>query len=417
MQDLRHELDPQGDTILVLRCPNTQQAVWERKDETIKLKQKNKTRRRMLYDFDSVSDTEDGRCDDRNAHEPTPETIAPSIESSMPNDSGEAHGDNSDRNEVQFRLSSRHLALASPVFKTMLNGFWKESAPLSDQYNRSAKPLSPLQNDSNCQVRYELAATEWGAEDFLLLMNIVHCQSIKVPYSIDLETLGRMSVLVDYYHCQEATQFFAGLWIDKLSGGLPTTYGRNCVTWMFVSWVFSRSDIFEKMTQLAIRTCNGGLGTINLPFPPMLLSTATPHLQDLSKLMCFVAVIEQKRDHFIHMIFALLGNTCKHLREGHCGCDFECTSMLLGSLLRGMEKNELYGACSAERAKSLVLSLKSGKRYICTSVYSNTYSAHPCTLHALLEPGIERLWDGLVGLKLDEYNGQKKKSADVPSLT
>ncbi|KAG5942530.1 hypothetical protein E4U59_001072 [Claviceps monticola] len=417
MRDQRHELDPQGDTILVLRCPNKQQAVWEPKDEATKLKQKNKARRRKLYDFDSVSDTEDGRCDDQNAHKPTPETIAPSIESSMPNDSGEAHGDNSDRDEVQFRLSSRHLALASPVFKTMLNGFWKESAPLSDQYNISAKPLSPLQNDSNCQVRYELAATEWGAEDFLLLMNIVHCQSKKVPYSINLETLGRLSVLVDYYQCQEAIQFFAGLWIDKLSGSLPTTYGRNCVTWIFVSWVFSRSNIFEKMTQLAIRTSNGGLGTINLPFPPMLLSTATPHLHDFSKLMCFAAVMEQKRDHFIDMIFALLGNTCKSLREGRCGCDFECTSMLLGSLLRGMDKNELYGACSVERATSLVLSLQSGKRYVCTSAYSSHYSAHPCTLLALLQPGIEKLRGGLVGLKLDEYNGQKNKSADVPSST
>ncbi|KAG6037850.1 hypothetical protein E4U40_002062 [Claviceps sp. LM458 group G5] len=417
MRDLRHDLDPQGDTILVLRCPNTQQAVWEPKDEATKLKKKNKARRRKLFDFDSVSDTEDARCDDQNAHEPTPEAIAPSIESSTPNDSGEAHEEKSDQNEVEFRLSSRHLALASPVFKTMLNGFWKESAPLSDQSNRSAKPLSPLQNDSNCQVRYELAATEWGAEDFLLLMNIVHCQSIKVPYSIDLERLGRMSVLVDYYQCQEATQFFASLWIDKLSGSLPTTYGRDCVTWIFVSWVFSRSNIFEKMTQVAIRTCEGGLGTINLPFPPMLLSMVTPHLHDLSKLMCFAAVMEQKRDHFITMIFALLGLTCKHLREGRRGCDFECTSMLLGSLLRGMDKNELYGACSAERAKSAVLSLKSGTRYVCTSVYSGIYSAHPCTLHALLQPGMEKLWNRLDGLELNEYNGQKKKSADVPTST
>ncbi|KAG6093284.1 hypothetical protein E4U30_004462 [Claviceps sp. LM220 group G6] len=418
MRDLRHDLDPQGDTILVLRCPNTQLAVWEPKDEAAKLKQKNKSRKRMLYDIDSSSDMEDGRSSDQNAHEPTPETIAPSIESSMPNDSGEARGDNGDCNEVQFRLSSRHLALASPVFQTMLNGFWKESAPLSDQYNGSAEPLSPLQNDSNCQVRYELAATEWGAEDFLLLMNIVHCQSIKVPYSIDLETLGRISVLVDYYQCQEVTQFFAGLWIAKLSGSLPTTYGRDCVTWMFVSWVFSRSEIFEKMTQLAIRTCDGGLGTINLPFPPMLLSTATPHLHDLSKLTCFAAVMEQKRDDFIDKIFVVLGNTCKYLREGRYACDFECISMLLGSLLRGMDKNEqVYGACSAERAKSAVLSLKSGTRYVRTTSYSGEYSAHACTLHALLQPSIEKLWNGLGGLKLDEYNGQKKKSADMPSST
>ncbi|KAG6234293.1 hypothetical protein E4U25_006054 [Claviceps purpurea] len=269
MQDLRYDIDPQGDTILVLRCPNTKQPVWEPTDEVSKLKQKNTIRRRMLFGSAFMSDTEDGRSDDENAHEPTPEPVAPTIESNVPNDtdSAEAHGEDGERNEVQFRLCSRHLALASPVFKAMLNGIWKESAPPSDW--------------SDCQVRYELAATEWDAEDFLLLMNIVHGHSTQVPYSVDLETLGRISVLVDYYQCQEVTQFVAGLWIDKLSGSLPTTYGRDCVIWMFVSWIFSRSEIFKKMTLLAIRTCEGGLGTIHLPFPPMLLSMATPHLNGL----------------------------------------------------------------------------------------------------------------------------------------
>ncbi|KAG5966730.1 hypothetical protein E4U56_001195 [Claviceps arundinis] len=429
MEDLRYDLDPQGDTILVLRCPNTKQPVWEPKDEATKLTQKNKTRRK-LFGLDSMADTDAGPCDEV-LHEPTAELIAPTIESNVPSDSVEAHEEKSDLNEVEFRLSSRHLALASPVFKTMLNGFWKESTPSSDQSNESAKPLSPLQNYSNCQVRYELAATEWDAQDFLLLMNIVHCRSLQVPYSIDLETLGRISVLVDYYQCQEVTQFFAGLWIGKLSGSLPTTYGRDCVTWIFVSWVFSHSEIFDKMTQLAIRTCEGGLGTINLPFPPMLLSTATPHLHGFSKLTCFAAIMEQKRDHFIDEIFNLLGNLCKDIRGGGRGCNFECRSMLLGSLLNLMDKNELYGPCSAERAKFAVLSLKSGTWYSkpnnshhscddCDpydSCDSYDYSAHSCTFHALLKPSIEKLWDDLDGLKLDDHNGQKKKSADANSST
>ncbi|KAG5956721.1 hypothetical protein E4U58_006437 [Claviceps cyperi] len=277
MQDLRYDLDPQGDTILVLRCPNTKQPVWEPKDETTKLKQKKKTRRRKLFGLDLLSDIEDSRSDGQNAHEPTvtPEPITPTTESNVPNNSGEAHEDNCKRNEVHFRLCSRHLALASPVFKTMLNGFWKESAPLSDQSNGLAKPLATLQNSPDCEVRYKLAATEWDAKDFLLLMNIVHGRNRQVPLSIDLETLGRISVLVDYYRCQEVTQLAVGLWIDKLSGKLPTKYGRECVTWMFVSWVFSRHKVFEEMTLLALRTSEGGLGTIYLPLPPMLLSMAS----------------------------------------------------------------------------------------------------------------------------------------------
>ncbi|KAG6271646.1 hypothetical protein E4U47_002950 [Claviceps purpurea] len=396
MQNLRYDLDPQGDTILVLRRPNTNQPLWEPKDEVSKLKQKNRTRRRKLFGLDFMSDTEDESSHDEQAPEPISPSIDPNVpierdmksgsaEKDLDTDSQESPQENSDFHEVEFRLSSRHLALASPVFKAMLSGFWKESAPSSDQDNGSAKPWSPLQSGSNCQARYELTATEWVVEDFLLLMNIVHGHSGQVPYSVDLETLARMSVLVDYYQCQEVTQFVVGLWIDKLSGrlpSLPTQYGRECVAWIFVSWVFSRRNIFEKMTLLAIAS----------------------------------SVLEQKTDHYIDEIFSVVGKLCKDLWKGRRGCSVECTSMLLGSLMKVMDENELYRACSAKQATRAVLSLKPGK----WSTYDSKHlgaSSHSCTLEKLLRPDIQRLWDGLKGLELDDYNGQKKNSADVPTST
>ncbi|KAG6082768.1 hypothetical protein E4U15_002265 [Claviceps sp. LM218 group G6] len=378
MQNLRYDLDPQGDTILVLRHPNTKQPLWEPKDEVSKLKQKNRTRRRKLFGSDFMSDTEDEHSHDEQAPEPISPSIDPNVpieremksdsaEKDLDTDSQETPQENSDRHEVEFRLSSRHLALASPVFKAMLSGFWKESAPSSDQDNGLAKPWSPLQSGSSCQVRYELTATEWVVKDFLLLMNIVHGHSGQVPYSIDLETLARMSVLVDYYQCQEVTKFAVGLWIGKIPR-LPRQYGRDCVAWIFVSWVFSRT------------------------------------------------VLEQKRDDYIDEIFSVVGKLCKDLWKGRRGCSFECTSMLLGSLMKVMDENELYRACSAEQATRAVLSLKSGT----WSTYPSDNlgaSSHSCTLEKLIRPDIERLLAGLKGLKLDDYNGQKKKSADVPTST
>ncbi|KAG6114322.1 hypothetical protein E4U14_001445 [Claviceps sp. LM454 group G7] len=392
MQNLRYDLDPQGDTILVLRHPNTNQPLWEPKDEVSKLKQKSRTRRRKLFGSDFMSDTEDEHSHDEQAPEPISPSIDPNLpieremksdsaEKDLDTDSQETPQENSDRHEVEFRLSSRHLALASPVFKAMLSGFWKESAPSSDQDNGLAKPWSPLQSGSSCQVRYELTATEWVVKDFLLLMNIVHGHSGQVPYSIDLETLARMSVLVDYYQCQEVTKFAVGLWIGK-NPRLPRQYGRDCVAWIFVSWVFSRSEIFEKMTLLAITS----------------------------------SVLEQKRDDYIDEIFSVVGKLCKDLWKGRRGCSFECTSMLLGSLMKVMDENELYTACSAEQATRAVLSLKSGT----WSTYPSDNlgaSSHSCTLEKLLRPDIKRLFVGLKGLKLDDYNGQRKKSADVSAST
>ncbi|KAG5989150.1 hypothetical protein E4U52_005865 [Claviceps spartinae] len=180
MKDSRFDLDPQGDTILVLRCPKKEQP---------------------------DADPSDDPPDDEGTHEQTPEPIAPDDEPSVPNDGGDAREQNAENNEVQFRLSSRHLALASPVFKTMLNGTWKESAAPSDQSKKSAKPRKPPKKDSDSSTRYDLTATEWDDEVFLMLMNIIHGRNTLVPLSIDLTTLVKLSVLVDYYQCQEVTEF------------------------------------------------------------------------------------------------------------------------------------------------------------------------------------------------------------------
>ncbi|KAG6082780.1 hypothetical protein E4U30_005764 [Claviceps sp. LM220 group G6] len=280
MERSRFELDPEGDTILVLRHPKTEQPVWEPKDEIGKQERRNHLFRQRLFGSTPISDIESEHFDDENTHAPSPEQpepIAPKIESSVPRDSGEAHDDNGELEEIHFRLSSRHLALASPVFKKMLNGSWKESARALDRSkNGSGKARAPLQLGFDSQVRFELTAQDWDDEVFLILMNIIHGRNALVPLSSDLTTLVKMSVLVDYYQCQEVTQVIVGLWIDKLSEKLPWSYHPECVIWIFVSWVFSRGKIFEEMTKVAIRTCEGGLGTIHLPLPPMLLSTATP---------------------------------------------------------------------------------------------------------------------------------------------
>ncbi|KAG6260864.1 hypothetical protein E4U47_006980 [Claviceps purpurea] len=266
MEESQFELDPRGDTILILRNPKTEQLLWEPKDDGAKLKQRSNILRQKLFGSELMPD-------DEKTHKPAAWPFSV-IKPNVPSDSEKARKENSEGNEVLFRLSSRHLALASPVFQTMLNGSWKESAPSSDQSNGSGKTWAPLQNGPDCPVRYELTATEWDTKVFLLFMNMIHCRNKLVPLSIDLTTLVKMAILVDYYQCEEATQLAAGLWIGNLSGKLPISYGRDCVAWMFVSWVFSRSDIFEKMTKLAIRGSTGGLGTIHLPFPPKLLSMA-----------------------------------------------------------------------------------------------------------------------------------------------
>ncbi|KAG6053398.1 hypothetical protein E4U17_004740 [Claviceps sp. LM77 group G4] len=383
MKDPRFELDPQGDTILILRYPNKEQPVWEPQKEVTNWTRRNRIIRQKLFNSESNPDKDAGPSDSEGTQEPTPESIAPDDEPSVPNDGRDAREQNSKSNEVQFRLSSRHLALASPVFKTMLNGTWKESAAPSGQSEKSSKAKKPLKNGSASSTRYELTATEWDDEVFLMLMNIIHGRHTLVPLSIDLITLVKMSVLVDYYQCQEVTQLVFRLWIKEFD--LPTSYGRDCVAWIFVSWVFSYSDLFAQMTKLAMRTSEGGFGTIYLPLPPTLLTA-----------------MERKRDQFLDIIFNVLGNLCQHLCKGRRGCNFECSAILLGSLLKGMDEHKLYQACSARRVRRVVLSLESGAERRCV-----------CTLQRLLRPEFDRAWLIVDGLRLKDYKVQKRKFADV----
>ncbi|KAG6037852.1 hypothetical protein E4U40_002064 [Claviceps sp. LM458 group G5] len=398
MDDSRSEVDPQGDTILVLRCPKTAQPVWEPENESAKRRRGNDIPMTKLFldsQFDSGMDVDPS--DDEDTHGPTPGTIAATVaESSLPNDSGEAHGENIKREDVKFRLSSRHLALASPVFRTMLNGSWKESASSSGW------------SGNGCPVRYELTAAEWDDEILLLLMNIIHGRNSLVPLSVDLTTLMKMSVVVDYYQCQEVTLFVVGLWIKELSGSLPKEYGRDCVAWMFVSWVFSCSELFEKMTSLAMEGSEGGLGKIHLPLPPTLLSTLTPHLSGLhafSKLIDFAAVMEQRRRQFIDDIFTTLEAVSMQLRQGSLGCSFGCASMLLGSIIKGTDDHKLHRDCSPARARFIALSLR-----VRTKTPDNSRTC--CTLHEVLTTSVQKMWQTLEGLKLQDYKGQERKPAN-----
>ncbi|KAG6105512.1 hypothetical protein E4U14_005100 [Claviceps sp. LM454 group G7] len=380
MKVSRFDLDPQGDTILVLRCPKKEQPVWKPSKEKTKWARRNNFIRQKLFGSESNPDKDadpsDDPPDDEGTHEQTPEPIAPDDEPS-------AREQNAESNEVQFRLSSRHLALASPIFKTMLNGIWKESAAPSDQSKKSAKTRKPPKKGSDSSTRYELTATEWDDEVFLMLMNIIHGRNTLVPLSIDLTTLVKLSVLVDYYQCQEVTQFVVRIWIKEFV--LPTSYGRDCVAWIFVSWVFSCGELFEKMTQLAMKGSEGGFGTIYLPLPPNLLTA-----------------MEQKRDQFLDDIFKILGNLCQSLCKGRLGCSFECSSMLLGSLLQGIDERKLYQTCSARRVRLIVLSLSTGAQRKCV-----------CSLQQLLGLEFNRAWQNLDGLRLKDYQGQKRKFADV----
>lgn len=151
------------------------------------------------------------------------------------------------RPDIQLRVSSRHLILASPYFKAALNGPWKEAASIS----------------ANCP--HSIHADDWDPEAFLILMHIIHGRNRQVPRRVSLELLAKIAVLVDYYECHETVELFTELWLQELKTHLPVQVGRELTLWLCISWVFGNADVFASMTSIALRQSQGPLATLGLP--------------------------------------------------------------------------------------------------------------------------------------------------------
>jgi hypothetical protein len=157
---------------------------------------------------------------------------------------------------IHFHVSSRHLMLASPWFKrAMTKEGWSES------------------NRSDEDGLFHITADDWDAEAFLILLNIIHLRNRKVPRKISLEQLAKIAVLVDYYECGEVLEMFTDMWIESLeaSATIPSVYCRDLVLWIWTSWVFDLSDQFERATAVAIKRTEKTLSTLDLPIPNMVI--------------------------------------------------------------------------------------------------------------------------------------------------
>jgi hypothetical protein len=148
---------------------------------------------------------------------------------------------------IHMLVSSKHMMLASPVFKAMLQAStFKEGQKLS----AAGKVEVPLPEDDPNAIEVAL--------------NIIHGRNKLVPRVLSLELLTSVSLLVDKYQMAEAVQCFSDTWISALIEDIPEVYpsktdSDNVLLWLQVSWVFENSEVFTKMTELLERGCGAYL--------------------------------------------------------------------------------------------------------------------------------------------------------------
>ncbi|EGR46353.1 uncharacterized protein TRIREDRAFT_66329 [Trichoderma reesei QM6a] len=277
--------------------------------------------------------------------------------------------------EVRMRLSARHLTLASAYFQKLTANEWKETTTEGD-------------------YSYVVSAEDWDEQALLILMKIIHGKTAGLSMSMDLETVAKLCALVDYYQCHEALKFFIQLWlpgIDKVS-----YTGRNLLLRLSVSCVYPDAPTFQRLTATLIKESKGNIDSLGLPIP-----------------LTVINAMNMQRQTLISKIIVGLGGLVKaECSDNGLGCTFECSSVFIGALTKGMDKMRLspgqlqlppYTDYSLASLQQGILGIKepSWDRF-CGS--RNHYSyRQPCSLTSKTKPMVDMYINRVVGLVLKDY--------------
>ncbi|KAF5986993.1 hypothetical protein FBULB1_2199 [Fusarium bulbicola] len=237
------ELDPDADALLILQSPNLQQ-VHAAKEVDLR-------------------DTEDKAEPKPNASTPPKRkkksktvTDLKKIKSLQP------YREDGSPNEVEFRVSTKHLCIASPVFRKMIQGNFQESQP-------------------NENGLFEIRTSDWNTRALLVLLDIIHGHHRQVPRDLDLDTVVQIGFLVDYYDCLEVVEIFFERWQAHISDwrkycwilfdkSSVDPFGESQLLMLFVAFTFRDEVVFKNLTVSAILTTSGHIET-HLPIPSQIL--------------------------------------------------------------------------------------------------------------------------------------------------
>ncbi|MCJ1462277.1 hypothetical protein MMC07_000877 [Pseudocyphellaria aurata] len=154
--------------------------------------------------------------------------------------------------KIRLQCSSKHLTLASSVFKAMLSGKFKESIVL-----RSVGTLElPLPDDDPAAL--------------LILLNIIHGRTKEIPRQVDLHMLTQIAILVDKYRLQMVVGMASPNWMVRLKEEIVSSSMEALPRWILISWVFQYPTEFKLATERAEKEGAIGIGRsgdIDLPIP------------------------------------------------------------------------------------------------------------------------------------------------------
>ncbi|EGD87561.1 hypothetical protein H112_06111 [Trichophyton rubrum D6] len=207
---------------------------------------------------------------------------------------------------VRIRVSAKHLSLASPVFRSMLNTSCPESATVAEKGS------------------VVVGADGWDVQAFMLFLRILHCQHHHLPRRVSIEMLAKIALISDYYECKFVLAFFSDTWIRALADKKPSRYSRDMILWIWICWYFQLAKEFQRTTLITIVQSIGPIPSLGLPIPARIIDT-----------------LNESREWFIGNILKMLYERREILLNGTQTCSPECGSMSLGSLMKRMHTHGL----------------------------------------------------------------------------
>lgn len=303
--------------------------------------------------------------------------------------------------KIRFVVSSRHMMLASPVFKAMLRGSFQEGLKLKE----AGKVEIPLPDD-DCAA--------WK-----ILLNIIHGRYMAIPLQLKLQVMTQIAVLVDKYRMHEVVYLFLPTWRKAMD--YPPTCWEDIISWICISWVFELREEFRELTKKVQLDCDKTFeSTIklynldNLPIPQLIIDR-----------------IDASRREAMENAFNVLEKTISQYENQIPNCDTcniesrllvngleshrrWCDIMVHGSLVRSAELENIYPIPSAPHEWLSFSDLQSriSRLDIVTACYillRKTCWDHQ--VHQTLIASINSAGDELVGLllgliKVDEMKPQ-----------
>jgi len=161
-----------------------------------------------------------------------PSAEEPPGEASKARDVDPVVGIDSDE-KIEVRVSSKHLVLASQVFRVMLEGSFLEGRKSDAQELKRV----PLPDDD--------------ADAMLLLLSIVHGLTRRVPRRIKNHLFLNVVILIDKYQLNEATEICTDIWFDVLWKSVPQNLYQDLANWIYSCWVLRKEEEFKNLTRLA----------------------------------------------------------------------------------------------------------------------------------------------------------------------